>query len=132
MTVQPQANSKKRTKYRPMERPDGVIVLHRPYRPSTSSLSEAPKFEKHLPTFTVVPAIKVKPRQDGTINKGEQEFAYIGAHVTAIGRGGYNDVCYGRKELGNVGQLRENGHGTPMQRFLGEMGPWSAFELRDS
>jgi hypothetical protein len=143
MTIQAQDKSKKRTRYRPIERPDGVIVLQRPYRPaaSSSSIPQPPQFEKHLPTF-VVPATSKKPRSYAELQTADDDFAGIGAHLehgrdgynepVDSGRGGYNDIIDGREELWDFLKSVSKRQGlTPMQRFLGELGSWSTFEERE-
>jgi hypothetical protein len=143
MTIQAQDKSKKRTRYRPVERPDGVIVLQRPYRPATSSSSnpQPPQFEKHLPTF-VVPATSKKPRSYAELQTADDDFAGIGAHLehgrdgynepVDFGRGGYNDVRDSREELWDFMKDSSKSQGTtPMQRFLTDSGPWGAFEMRE-
>jgi hypothetical protein len=141
MTIQAEAKPKKRTKYRPVQRPDGVIVLQRPYRP-TASPAPAPKFEKHLPTFVVPTATH---KQQST-RRRDEDLAGVGSRLTETGgednndsleagRGGYNDPCYRSEEvwgfLEDVQRTRNNRQITPMQRFLGESGPWSTFESRE-
>lgn len=143
MTIKTQDKSKKRTKYRPIERPDGVIVLQRQYRPATSSLipQQPHTFKKHIPTFIVPttskitePSPKLRPFEDGLIG--------IGAHLDAgrdgyndlvdTGRGGYNDMNDGREELLDLAKTFKKSQGmTPMQRFLGESGPWSGFDAHE-
>jgi hypothetical protein len=103
MTVQSEAKSKKRTKYRPVQRPDGVIVLQRPYRPTTSPPPpQVSMFEKHLPTF-IVPASTTKPNRVAATKRIDEELAGIGSCFLDIntngcgkmadaGRGGYQDV----------------------------------------
>lgn len=150
ITMTIQAKSKKRTNYRPIERPDGVVVLQRPYRPATASPQSTPKFEKHVPIFTVpTPSTKPKrdePRRDVTIatEKKEEDFAHVGAHLTEngrdgyndlvdAGRGGYNDRCDGHAELlgskKGISRIEDASTRSPMQRFLSEEGPWSSFHF---
>jgi hypothetical protein len=156
MTIRTEAKANKRTKYRPVQRPDGVIVLQRPYRPATSSLSpQVPMFEKHTPTF-ILPASTAKRNQGPTMNRVGQDLAGIGGNLmdTKIdgcfnmegagragyhnmmeaGQGGYNDHC-GRYERASkfTEELRQHQtecRRTPTRRFLSEAGPWSAFESR--
>jgi hypothetical protein len=142
MTLQLQTKSKTRSKYRPVERADGVVVLHRPYRPATSPPPQAAKFEKHVPTFVVpAPSTKPKPKQKIVLGKVEASFAQVAAHVPGTGKdglseAGYDDLCQGREELlgflDGLRLLREEGQMAPMQRFLSEAGPWSPVEMRQS
>jgi hypothetical protein len=140
MTIKAQDMSKKRTRYRPIERPDGVIVLQRPYRPAACppSIQQPPKFEKHLPTF-IVPATSKKPVSSAELQTADDDFAGIGAHLehgrdgynepVDTGRGGYNDIRDSREELWDFMKDNSKPQGcTPMQRFLADSGPWSAFE----
>ncbi|KAH7091608.1 hypothetical protein FB567DRAFT_277888 [Paraphoma chrysanthemicola] len=143
MTIKTQDKSKKRTKYRPIERPDGVVVLQRPYRPATSSSipHQPPTFEKHIPTF-VVPTTSKTTKQPPQLQTFEDDLIGIGAHLDVgrdgyndlvdAGRGGYNDVNDGREELLDLVKAFKKSRGTtPWQRFLGESGPWSAFEAHE-
>jgi hypothetical protein len=103
MTVQPEVKSKKRTKYRPVQRPDGVIVLQRPYRPATSlPPPQVSIFEKHLPTF-IVPASTAKPKLVAATKRVDGELTGMGScfldmdtngpgDVVEAGRGGYQDL----------------------------------------
>jgi hypothetical protein len=104
MTVQPDVKSKKRTKYRPVQRPDGVIVLQRPYRPATSSSSspQMSTFEKHLPTF-IVPASTARPKLVAATKRMDDELTGMGScfldmdtngpgDMVKVGRGGYQDL----------------------------------------
>jgi hypothetical protein len=142
MTIQTGAKPKTRTKYRPTERSDGVIVLQRPYRPATLPHTQAPKFEKHLPTFAV--ATKTPKPIATTRRRREEDLAGIGSDlidtgrdgyngVVETGRGGYNDRCDGREEILNflkdVQRTQDIRQMSPMQRFLGDTGPWSTFEV---
>jgi hypothetical protein len=157
MTIQTESKSKKRTKYRPVKRPDGVIVLQRPYRPAATSLSpQAPIFEKHLPIFIVPASIAKSNRgvvmkrmgedlanfggnlKDAEISRGD-EMAEAGRggyqNLIEAGQDGYNDQCGTRdRTLDLTGELRgldTDYQKTPMQRFLSEAGPWSAMHLLD-
>jgi hypothetical protein len=157
MTIHTEAKSKKRTKYRPVKRPDGVIVLQRPYRPAATSLSpQALIFEKHLPTF-IVPASIAKPNRAVVMKRVGEDLAGIGGNLKGAdtnisnemaeaGRGGYNDLMeagqdgyndqYGAHDTTlnlteELRRLQTDCQKTPMQRFLSEAGPWSALNLRD-
>jgi hypothetical protein len=157
MTIQVEAKSKKRTKYRPVKRPDGVVVLQRPYRPAATSLSlQAPIFEKHLPTF-IVPASIAKPNRVVVMKRLGEDLVGIGGDIkdadteicnemAETGRGGYHDLVEAGRDGYNdqcgthdrplnpteeLRRLQKDCQGTPMQRFLSEAGPWSALNLRD-
>ena len=143
MTIQPQleSKSKRRTKYRAVERQDGLIVLQRPYQ-SVSSVPQQPlRFEKHLPIFEkpspVPPPKKMKRIMVALGN--EHDLAHIGSHLAENVKGdggeievaetcGYNDVGDIEKDLEDILaglELCPVDHGlTPMQRFLSELGPW--------
>jgi hypothetical protein len=147
MTIPTQAKSKKRTKYRPVERSDGVVVLQRPYRPATLPTPATLKFEKHLPTFAA-PVCKTPPQEAAAMARRDEDFAHIGANfreardvdsddLVDAGRGGYNDRN-GRIEvraghglpdfMKKLRRVKGNCQSTPMQQFLSEAGPWSPFE----
>ncbi|KAF2030880.1 hypothetical protein EK21DRAFT_88597 [Setomelanomma holmii] len=143
MTLNTEAKSKRRTKHRPVERPDGVIVLQRPYQPTASSSSpqQPPKFEAHVPTFVVPTKIKCPTRKKNAQRVGEN-LTSIGAQfeqgrdgyndVVDCGRGGYNDVQNNRQDLSAFLKEILMSHGLPpMQRFLSEAGPRGAFEMHD-
>jgi hypothetical protein len=144
MTIQAEAKPKRRTKYRPVQRPDGVIVLQRPYHPTTLPSAPAPKFEKHLPTFVVPTATH---KQKDKIRRRDEDLAGVGSILMETGggdnndslkagRGGYNDPCCGSEEvwdfLEDAQRTLNNRQITPMQRFLGESGPWSTLESREA
>jgi hypothetical protein len=146
MTIQTQAKSKKRTKYRPVQRPDGVVVLQRPYRPASFMVPQALVFEKHQPTF-VVPASNAKPaamaehitpKQIAVVKVRHKDLVDIGAHLAEFGRGGCNDHLDAGSDKNEVlyelGQdellvVMEDVQGrqqlAPMERFLVEEDPWS-------
>jgi hypothetical protein len=127
MTIQSQT---KRTKYRPIKRPDGVIVLQRPYRPSPQPV----KFEKHVRIFDG-PASRAS--KDG--KRMDESLRGVGAR---FGEGGRDEGS----EAGNgvVGEPEEKFQfpredawmtkvleSLPMQRFLSEEGPWSLCVVRE-
>jgi hypothetical protein len=131
MALQLQTKSKSRSKYRPIKRADGVVVLQRPYRPATSLLPQALKFEKHLPVFEVpvrTPTPKPQPKRKAVIEIVEADFASMGAHLTGT------DNALGDEREESWGSLQDvrGGFMAPMQRFLGETGPWSVVERRGS
>ncbi|KAH7081194.1 hypothetical protein BKA63DRAFT_203753 [Paraphoma chrysanthemicola] len=143
MTIKTQDKSKKRTKYRPIERLDGVVVLQRPYRPATASSipQQPPTFEKHIPTF-VVPTTSKTTQLPPKLRTFEDNLIGVGAHLDAgrdgyndmvdAGRGGYNDMNDGREELLDLVRTFKQSQGkTPMQQFLVESGPWSTFEAHE-
>jgi hypothetical protein len=120
MSDQPEVKSKKRTKYRPVRRPDGVIVLQRPYRPATSS-SPLPvsKIEKHLPAF-IVPASKATLNRVAGIKRVDEDLMAIGGcflsmetngseEMVEAGRGGYQDLVQARR--GGYQDLMDAGRG---------------------
>jgi hypothetical protein len=146
MTFLEEARSKKRTKYRPVERQDGVIVLQRQYQPSSLPPQQPLKFEKHLPIFTG-PTSTSKPKTAVTPHDMENDLMLIGAHfhehgrnedndLTDTGRGGYNDQCDGLAAILNFvkgcSKIGETSRQWPMQRFLGEQGPWSSLEMHEN
>ncbi|OAL00953.1 hypothetical protein IQ06DRAFT_293114 [Phaeosphaeriaceae sp. SRC1lsM3a] len=144
MTIQTQSKSTKRTKYRPVERPDGVIVLQRPYHPATLPAPKAPKFEKHIPTFAT-PSSSKKATQEKAIKQMKDDLTCLGSsfqdmgregynEMMHAGRGGYNDICEQREELD---EFLEGFEGyemsrqiSSMQRFLNDAGAWSMHNLR--
>ncbi|KAF2822856.1 hypothetical protein CC86DRAFT_409634 [Ophiobolus disseminans] len=142
MPIQHEAKPKKRTKYRPVQRPDGVIVLQRLYRPQAQSH----KFEQHLPTFDM-PTTTTKPRTSAAIKRTEEDLACMGAQFTEqgrieyndpvdAGRGGYNDVADGSKDildfLKGFSKHGQSSRVSPMLRFLDGAGPWSPFGMEES
>ena len=146
MTIQNEAKSKKQTKYRSVERQDGVIVLRRQYRPSSLPPQQLLKFEKHIPTFTV-PSSTSKPKTKVTLDNIEEELMQIGAQfneegrsenndLVDAGRGGYNDPHDGLEDILNFNRgcwkTAEISRLSPMQRFLTGAGPWSPLEMRES
>lgn len=145
LNMQSQPKSKRQTKYRPIERPDGVIVLQRPYRPATSPPQQFQRFEKHVPTFTV-PKASVKLRSIAAVKRTEDDLVCVGSQFAESGRDGYNDLAdAGRSGYNDVAEAREVKYflkdfrrggqdlrGLPMQRYLGEEGSWSEFAMRDS
>lgn len=168
MSLHPQAKPKERTKYRPIQRSDGVIVLQRPYRPVGSPpTAQASTFEKHLPIFSIsasspksTSAIS-KPRKAASTTSQPEDLTSKGASLVEMGRHGYNDAVDagrgGYNDLVDVGQggyqetcdeerkgiegivdflstfseHQKSHHTMPMQRFLGESGPWTACKLRN-
>jgi hypothetical protein len=148
MTLQAQTKSKKRTEYHPLQRPDGVIVLKRPYRPAALSSPPAFKFEKHIPVLHAPASTKHRPTtklEPSTAAKVRvDDLVGIGAHLTEFGRGGYNDVTdvergghadVGEGDLENVLEFIEAFQArrrlTSIQHFLREAASWSVFEMRD-
>jgi hypothetical protein len=157
MADQPEVKSKRRTKYRPVQRSDGVIVLQRPYRPTTSSPPlQVSTFENHLPTF-IVPASKATLNRVTGTKRVDEDLTAIGSYFPGMetngseemvgagrgcyqdlmeaGRGGYNDIFGKHDNMANfteeLRQPRTGHHKTPMQCFLSEPGPWSSLELRN-
>ena len=147
MTIQNEAKSKQQTKYRPVERQDGVIVLRRQYRPSSLPPQQPFTFEKRLPTYTV-PTSTSKPKIKVTPGDVEGDLMQVGAQFTEqgregyndladAGRGGYHDHCGGLQDILNFAEgcsrVGEASRLSPMQRFLvGDAGPWSLLEMRES
>jgi len=80
----------KHTRYRPVERSDGVVVLQRPYRPAaTLPISQSNKFEKHVPTYTVASSAP-EPRTSAAQKRTEDDLVGVGAQIEVQRRGGYN------------------------------------------
>lgn len=145
MTIQTQAKPKRNTKYRPVERPDGVVVLQRPYHhPAALPAPNAPKFEKHIPTFAA-PKSPTRPTQENAIKRIKEDLPHIGGSFVDAGRDGYNELMQagrgGYQEISEqakglmeflegFGGNETTRHMTPMQRFLDAAGPWSTHELR--
>lgn len=148
MTIQSYPKSKPRTKskkYRPIERPDGVIIECPGYQPTTSPPRQALQFEKKLRTLALPPTpSNIKPKQRHTIESitaMDKDLIAIGAHFAECGRDGYNApnalVHAGRGGYnapfdlrGEVPQQGRCGM-MPMQRFLGEDGPWMGLYLSE-
>ncbi|KAH8724460.1 hypothetical protein GQ44DRAFT_727814 [Phaeosphaeriaceae sp. PMI808] len=143
MVIQPPVKSKKKAKYRPCQRLDGVVVLQRQYRPNASPLPKAFKFEKHIPTFSAS-ATQTKPKEMNRQTRGD--CAYVGAHLEedlwighdellTAGRGGYDGIFNGRKQMfspcQNNSDPQEGILETPMQRFLSEQGPWNSLDTQE-
>ncbi|KAF1915913.1 hypothetical protein BDU57DRAFT_515708 [Ampelomyces quisqualis] len=145
MTVPTQDKANNRTKYRPIERADGVVVLKHPYRPATSPAPSTPKFEKYLPTFVV--SARITPRKEAAVlAKREEDFAHIGRNLLGFqsdgygdlvdaGRGGHND-CSGQIQgladfMIGLRQIQDGRQSAPMQRFLSEVGPWDSIRLSE-
>jgi hypothetical protein len=120
MAVQPEVKSKRRTKYRPVQRPDGVIVLQRPYRPATSSPPlQVSTFENHLPVF-IVPASKATLNRVTGTKRVDEDLTAIGGcflgmdtngseEMVEAGRGGYQDLAQAGR--GGYQDLMEAGRG---------------------
>jgi hypothetical protein len=107
MSPQPQTGSKKRTKYRPVQRSDGVVVLQRPYRPVGSPLPIPPSFfERYLPksddvaSTTKSVAADSKPQNLATLTSEAEELASIGTHLVDLGGYVYNDQADAGREKG--------------------------------
>jgi hypothetical protein len=143
MTIQlpPKSKSKRRTKYRAVERQDGLIVLQRPYQPANSAPRQPIRFEKHLPIFETpssAPSSKKMKKSLIALNN-EHDFAHIGSHLAEImekdaGTHGVAETC-GHDDVENVEKELDDILAslelcpvdrvlTPMQRFLSELGPW--------
>jgi hypothetical protein len=90
MKISTQSEPKKRTRYRPVERQDGVVVLQRPYRPSASTPQLA-KFEKHIPVFASSTR-KSKPRTSAALKRTEEDVVGMGAQFAEMGKDGYNNL----------------------------------------
>lgn len=88
MTISTQSEPKKRTGYRPVERQDGVIVLQRPYRPS-SSTPKSSNFEKHVPNFAVSTTTS-EPRTSAALKRTKEDSVGMGAQFGDEGRDGYD------------------------------------------
>lgn len=139
MTTQPPSIQKRRTKYRPIARPDGLIVLQRPYQPANSPVQQPLQFEKHLPIFPISPASAKTSKIRKPIKPSQEDFAQIGGHFQDGGRDGYNGLVNAGRGGYNApvdAATEENfdleagmADLTPMQRFLCEAGPWTAVSV---
>ncbi|KAH7409854.1 hypothetical protein DE146DRAFT_643164 [Phaeosphaeria sp. MPI-PUGE-AT-0046c] len=145
MAIKSHAKSTKRTKYRPIERSDGVVVLQRPYHPATLPALKAPTFEKHVPTFAA-PKPSTTATQETAMNRHKDDLTYLGSgcldmgragdnEVLQAGRSGYNGICENVKNLKGFlegSAVRETSrYMSPMQCFLDDAGPWSPHNLRE-
>lgn len=127
-----ESTPKKRSpRYRPVERPDGVIVLHRPYQPASSVIQQRPKFEKNIPIFEPRDTKSKAKGRAMAPNKVETGLKCVGAQFATCGRDGYNGpVTTGRKRYHSPASICEDEGCSPMYRFLDEAGPWSSLALR--
>lgn len=140
-------SSKRRTKYRPVQRIDGVVTEYPRYQVKGAPVQEAFKFEKHIFTLDGI-------RGPSTIGVGSPESAErekdlrgVGAFAEAYGRDGYNRIVeYGRGGYNAPTPMhaKRNGYAdfpdqrpidscaglAPMQRFLEETGSWSEVSLQ--
>jgi hypothetical protein len=143
ITMSLEKHSKRRSKYQPIERPDGVIVLQRPYQPLTSPPQQQPTFIKHLHTFAA--PCPSSQRVGAQPRIGARGLVHIGSQFTECGRGGYNtpfdagrggyngvfdeheeDAVVGSEEMLGSKQL------SPMERYLTGVEPWSPWSVKHS
>jgi hypothetical protein len=107
MKINTKAEPKKRTRYRPVERQDEVIVLQRPYRPSAST-PQSNKFEEHVPVFAVSTS-KAKLRTCAALKRTDEDLVRLGAQFGEEGRDGCNDLV--DAERGGYNALMDAGRG---------------------
>jgi hypothetical protein len=151
MTMTIQTKPKRRTKkYRPVERPDGIIIEHPRYQPIDSSPGPDLRFEKKLFSLENV-STSSKLDISSRLAVIESGFIGIGACLEDTGRDGYNDFADGgrvrrNQELPSTHTLggvevhtevqrsydqRSYDDMTPMDRFLFEAGYWSSCSRRE-
>jgi hypothetical protein len=121
-------------KYRPIERPDGVITEHPRYQPVGSSSNADLKFEKKLFSLEEIPRPSKQDLQSKFAVR-ESDLIGIGAALEDTGRDGYNGLADGERvgnqelssKLDAESLPRDFFAGmTPMDRFLYEAGAWAS------
>ncbi|ORY18131.1 hypothetical protein BCR34DRAFT_596372 [Clohesyomyces aquaticus] len=134
ITINIESQSGRRTNYRAIQRPDGVIVERPQYRPSPSPTppsSPAPSFKfqptsvvLHLPKTTLVSGCNTKQRMINDL-RGMQTFDEM--LLRQRGRDGYNGPVDRAASLSSCSTLGAGVGATPMQRFMNEDGAWTPY-----
>ncbi len=126
-----QSTSRHRTRrYRPIQRSDGIVVVHPLYTSPSTSHSAAPKFEPQPLNIPPPAAEKGRTLDIQALRARLSKTAgRDGYNVPSeCGRGGYNgllDQLQQRQDAWDEEEAKD----MIMQRFLDERGPWSVYEV---